>query len=630
MIIPLRTGVFLLETALLPSRVQPTAHKPKPMAPSTHLVREPLLFDWYTMLTGPITAQKARELLLDGNVIITDLTTEKPEWMLSAYGPGRKVPCQLFGGVMREQSPEEIRLLHYEAIASGNPQKAVRFAPRTKFAAAETDKVEHFELLLQGAEQQNEGVLDDINGAINYIIEGLDEVPNRITIVEESAPRPMTGLFARPSTPPPAAQDSQSPFGAPGQPANAFGAPSGAFGQPSAMGQQKSAFGQPAQQPSAFGAPSQLGASGAFGQPSALGQKPSAFGAPNQPAAFGQTVALGQKPNAFGAPPQPLTAGPFGQPSGRGKNTNPFGAPQQPAAASPFSQPSALGQKTSPFGAPPKPAAASPFGQPAQSSNPFGPKPQINSNPFGAPPRPATSNPFGSQIAPAQASPFGQTPKPTPAATNPFGGGSAVPTPTNAAQNLFGSSKPQVPQQSPFGAPQQPKANPFGSPQAAAGKPQRPPVNTFDNSQSGPGNPHPLHPRPQATLNSKEGGLPYASNAKLQHPPLHSYCIKNGDQLTTFQNKQVRYKDNSPGTIGRDGKWEKIWNPEGAPPYYADTEMEGDVYDDDDTKKEKAEERFLHMRETGVFKAARTREDGFYEGDLPLVAPKREWCTWDF
>lgn len=54
-----------------------------------------------------------------------DLRNERPKWPFSAYGPGRDAPLQLFGGFPLEQSPEEMRVLYYQAIASGNPQPAV-------------------------------------------------------------------------------------------------------------------------------------------------------------------------------------------------------------------------------------------------------------------------------------------------------------------------------------------------------------------------------------------------------------------------------------------------------------------------------------------------------------------------
>ena len=64
--------------------------------------------------------------MLRTDLVRDDLTSERPQWILSAYGPGRNVPRQLFGGSVREQSFEEMRLHHYLAAASGNPQKAVR------------------------------------------------------------------------------------------------------------------------------------------------------------------------------------------------------------------------------------------------------------------------------------------------------------------------------------------------------------------------------------------------------------------------------------------------------------------------------------------------------------------------
>jgi len=74
-----------------------------------------------------IIGSPARELpySLDKKAIGVDLTSEKPQWILSAYGPGRLAPAQLFGGPMREHSFEEMRLLHYMAVAAGNPQQAV-------------------------------------------------------------------------------------------------------------------------------------------------------------------------------------------------------------------------------------------------------------------------------------------------------------------------------------------------------------------------------------------------------------------------------------------------------------------------------------------------------------------------
>jgi len=44
---------------------------------------------------------------------------------MSAYGPGKDAPIQLFGGYPLEQSFEEVRIMHYLALAAGNPQQSV-------------------------------------------------------------------------------------------------------------------------------------------------------------------------------------------------------------------------------------------------------------------------------------------------------------------------------------------------------------------------------------------------------------------------------------------------------------------------------------------------------------------------
>ena len=70
-------------------------------------------------------ADQLLRYMLDKDVIINDLSRDHPQWILSAYGPGKDAPAQLFGGSMREQSFEEMRLYHYQAAAAGNEQQAV-------------------------------------------------------------------------------------------------------------------------------------------------------------------------------------------------------------------------------------------------------------------------------------------------------------------------------------------------------------------------------------------------------------------------------------------------------------------------------------------------------------------------
>lgn len=59
---------------------------------------------------------------VDRDTMIKDLSTERPQWILSCYAPGRNPPEQLFGGPLREQSFEEIRLKFY---TSPNVQQTV-------------------------------------------------------------------------------------------------------------------------------------------------------------------------------------------------------------------------------------------------------------------------------------------------------------------------------------------------------------------------------------------------------------------------------------------------------------------------------------------------------------------------
>lgn len=348
---------------------------------------------------------------MTANDIKLDLTAGKgrPEWVFSAYAPNNKVPRQLFGGPQRELSMEELRLRHYEAAAAGNMNQAVQEA----------------QALWQESVNQMEAALNDVNGAIKYIVDGANEHPNRIDICQgqtgaqtnqstpfgqPSAPAAPTGAFGNPTPAAPTAFGKPA-FGQPAQP-SPFGKPSAPgnptpFGQPSALG-GSSAFGQPSTlgAGTAFGQPSGLGAQGGLGKP-AFGQ--SGFAQAASKPAFGQT--------GFGNLSQPAAGGaaPFGTPSA----ASPFSQvqqPQQPQQPSPFGQPSA---PANPFGAPAQqptapgfgqPSGGSGFGQPAQTASPFGQPQQPQQTqpaPFGQPT--AASNPFGAPAQqPAASSPFGQ------------------------------------------------------------------------------------------------------------------------------------------------------------------------------------------------------------------------------
>ena len=330
---------------------------------------------------------------LDKATIVTELKNERPQWILSAFGPAKDIPIQLFGGYPREQSCEELRLRHYELAAAGNAQQAIQEA-QTWF---------------NNAEQQIRTALDDVEGAINYMSSGENVHPNRFDIcnakgsnligTQPSAPAfgqptstptaPKAGFgglsttFAQPTStssfgqPPTFGQQaSNSAFGQPsqlGRPATSFGNPNTSFGQPSAPAP---AFGKPTNIKSAFG--QSQAAQPAFGQtsfgqpsaPSAFGQKStfSAFGAPstlgsNQQSTFGQAIASQQSD--------------LGQPSSGASQQNAFGqssnAPKNPfAQASQPTNTSILPATTNPFGQPARNQSAGAFGQASSTATPFG------------------------------------------------------------------------------------------------------------------------------------------------------------------------------------------------------------------------------------------------------------------
>ncbi|KAF4345288.1 NUP42-nuclear pore [Fusarium beomiforme] len=577
-------------------------------------------------LGGGNNQNPAEKYNITSDTIEKDLTNEVPQWILSAYAPGRDAPGQLFGGYPREQSFEELRLHFMMGKTEGNEQQALNQAQ---------------ELYAQ-AQQQMQTVLRDVKGAIQFIVDQENSHPNRHDICKEGtqgAPfgeflvgkRPKSTIADTGAQPNPfGSHDNKtsSPFGggvttggsAFGQPStlgarpSTFGAPS--FGQPSQPAQGGSVFGQPSQ-PSAFGQPSQLGqTASAFGKAA----QTSTFGQPSQPAsAFGQPLALGAKPSPFGTPA-------FGQPSQPNAQGSVFGQPSKPnTQGSAFGQASQLGQKPSPFGvASGTNSNSSPFGAVANSNN------APAANPFGAPSGSATSNqpanPFGSNNNNqnnAPANPFGQ-PSPPAQGNSPFGQPSNAAAP--AASNPFGNSNATSNQsaKSPFGQPsqtqsngfasqnnQQPASNPFGQPS------QQKPANPFgqlSNTTPAAANPFATTQPPKPAAAAISAG-PYPSNSSRQHPPIDSYSSKGMDgRLSIFKGKSVIYKDDKPGIREFDGTWRRIWFPDGPPPYSADTELPPEKYDD------KSKAQWMAFAQTGTF------EDGL----MPELPPPRECTLWDF
>ena len=270
---------------------------------------------------------------LESEHIRSDLTADRPIWILSSYGPGKSAPRQLFGGLPREQSFEEMRARHYELAAQGRQQEAIQEA----------------QTLFDNANQQNQTALNDLKGAMQYVSLGEQQHPNRNDICRETSTTATVG--SQPMSAP-----SPSGFGS---------VPTGSsFGRPSAPAQQPSRFGQS----SAFrstSSPFAPRAHAQFAQPSVTSGAPAArFGQPSNP--FAQTRAAQQSGFSQPSAPassqsqtsftntqaQPASNTSFGKPS-QGSNgafgsqgnsipaVNPFVKPQETGTSS-FGQASSL------------------------------------------------------------------------------------------------------------------------------------------------------------------------------------------------------------------------------------------------------------------------------------------------
>ena len=467
---------------------------------------------------------------LDKAIIINDLSKERPQWILSAYGPGRDAPLQLFGGHPREQSFEELRLRHYELAAQGNQQQAIQEA----------------QALVNNAEQQIQTALNDVDGAVKYIINGENEHPNRLDVCKAK------GDMSAQSHPSAPSQQTTSTFGQPSSSVPAFGQPSApsAFGRPSVT-----SFGQPSAPTSTFGQPS--APSSTFGQPSAP-----TFGQPSQPSAFGQESTLGRPTKSFGQPSSSfgkpsIPAPTFGQPSAPG----PFGAQQQqsnafgkPSGADLLVQPSAAGKNS--FGQPLDSTQSSTFGQPSALPQPSA---------FG---RPSAQNPspaFGQPMTSGADNGFSQT---STASPNPFGQPTA---PSNAG--AFGQSSTAKP-------------NPFGQRRTSTANQ---PVPSF-GQPSGPSNtvPQPTGPAAsRANVRSTSGGQA-TNGVQVQKD--------SQGKITSWKGMPVRYFDDEPCYKGNDDNWQRIWFPDGPPVFAKTVDLPDEAYD------EPTKENYRHLKQTGIFK----------------------------
>ncbi|KAI0108824.1 hypothetical protein F4776DRAFT_657390 [Hypoxylon sp. NC0597] len=487
---------------------------------------------------------------LSKDAIKLDLTVERPSWLLSCYGPGRDAPEQLFGGYPREQSLEEVMVY----IRSSSNQQQAESEVRG---------------LIQQAEQQNQMALNDLDGAIQFVLSAENKHPNRIDICKQSSPQGITsGIFARDAAAGPQTGFSNplasNPFSSAPK-ANPFGGNAPSFGQPSALGPKPNPFSS-APSTSTFGQPSALGApKPAFGQPSPLGAAAPAFGQPSS---------LGPKPNPFGSSAPSGSAGfgqapqsTFGQPSALGERPNPFGASATSSAPNPFSPISAATPAPSPFS---QPAATNPFSQATNA-------PSTDQTMDTSAPTPTPSNPF------AQPS------------TSPFG------APNN---NAFGAQQP-----SGFGAV---ASNPFAQAQT---QPQSQ-AQTQTQIQSAPAARNPYgpnstkqHPAPESYINKAPNGMIVSFNGQ---PVFYKWKVNGKYQDSMPQDGPPR-EPPVPGVRNADGSWRKIFFPDGPPGYNKDTEPDPSMYN------ATIKAAYATMTATGRF-----------DGDMPEVPPMREDCVWNF
>ena len=99
--------------------------------------------------------------------IETDLRLERPQWLMSCYGPGKDPAVQLLGGYPLEQSFEEVRAEHYLAITAGDSQAGV----------------ENEAKLAQQSNGQVTSVLQNTKGALTFLENGAKTHPNRLEII---------------------------------------------------------------------------------------------------------------------------------------------------------------------------------------------------------------------------------------------------------------------------------------------------------------------------------------------------------------------------------------------------------------------------------------------------------------
>ncbi|KAI8997584.1 hypothetical protein BDB01DRAFT_45601 [Pilobolus umbonatus] len=251
--------------------------------------------------------------------IKSNLSTERPQWQLSVYGPAKEEPNLIVG---TDRSCEEDRYLYYTSMrTTGN---------ESQYLAAT-------EVLNQQFMNQVNAIINDPQGAIQHYHKGKAAGAGSFGNNMNSTQTPFTGtgFLSNPYSQTTSTSNSfsslttskPSAFGG-----SAFGFTStlgsgSAFGQSNTMG-GGTVFGQSAMGGgSTFGQSNTLGGGSTFGQSSTLGGG-SSFGqssAMGSGSAFGQSSALGGG-SAFGQSSTLGGGSSFGQPSAMGSGSA-FGQP---------------------------------------------------------------------------------------------------------------------------------------------------------------------------------------------------------------------------------------------------------------------------------------------------------------
>lgn len=301
--------------------------------------------------------------------------------------------------------------------------------------------------------------------------------------------------------------------------------------------------------------------------------------------------------------------------------------PSPALAGTSFGVPSQLGGgATASFGRPSQlQTANTTFGQPAQAGqqfSAFGQPSQLAGRPFGgglAAPSQNASGPFG-QPAQRQGTPFAQQQS----------GALGL---VQAQNNTAGFGQPPIPHGTSFVQPSQPAPFPtaggFGRPsQPAPNQPvntnlqeNRAPTVAMGSSSGNIG--QPISSSGHPNTNAAETSMVVANSSPSMSNPdgapprdVRSYSTRDPstNKLLTWKGKPVEYIEDEPCfRRDDDGKWERIWFPDGPPHPNPDAELPIEAYD------AKTIEAYLYFGKYGVWK----------DGWMPNLPPRSEWLQWD-